>query len=147
MAILLSLIPIFAAATARWRISINNFETSFSAPSAVCTIEIADSLLSAACCKLAICERMPSEMTKAAGPSAPRLIFWPDDKRSMDFESILSLFRMCRWAVRDSSFVLTRRLILTPCRSVDCDDGCLFHETTLQFNGSNWSSGNTPHPG
>ena len=72
-----------AACTASWRALINAALTSSRAASAVCTRETPASELSIACFKPAVWARNLSLITSEAGPSAPRLIFKPEDKLSI----------------------------------------------------------------
>ena len=103
-----------AAWTASWRALINAELTSSNAASAVCTSEIPASELSIACFNPAVCARKRSLMTKEAGPSAPRLIFKPDDKRSIDLACSVLLIVKFRWVLIAGTLVLTRSDIIHP---------------------------------
>ena len=56
--------------------------TSFSEPSAVCTIEMPTWALRDACCRPRICDRMPSLIDSPAASSAARLMRRPLESRS-----------------------------------------------------------------
>src|SRR5262249_24042589 len=63
-------------------------------------------VLSIAVLRPEICARIFSEMTRAAGPSAPRLTFRPVDSFSSELDRLLLVFvRLC-WAVSEATLLL-----------------------------------------
>ena len=68
-----------------WWVLINDILTSSDAASAVYTIEASALELFAVSSKPAVCDPSRLLITKAAGPSALRLILSPEDKRSISF--------------------------------------------------------------
>ena len=103
-----SFAPELAAWSANWRILTRMELTSFSAPSAVWTMEIEVSEFLTAWFKPATWARICSEIMRSAGPSAPELIFNPEDNRSRFLSVALEVFPKCLRAVIELILWLTR---------------------------------------
>ena len=88
---------------------------SLRAPSVVCTSDTALDEFSMAVWRPAIWARCCSEMTRAAGPSAPRLIFKPEESRSSDLARLLEVRdRLCCAVSEATLFVMTKAMTQFP---------------------------------
>src|SRR5258707_10121922 len=104
-----SFTPELAESRARLRALTSRLLISFSAPSPVCTSVTALFVLSIAVFRPAIWARCCSEITRAAGPSAPRLILRPVESRSSEVDRAeLEAARFC-CAVRDERLLTIGR--------------------------------------
>src|ERR671930_126718 len=83
--------------------------TSSRLPSAVCTIETPSWMLRWACARPRICARIFSEMPRPAASSAALLMRRPDERRSIDLETLSEVIDRRRCASIASMLLLIRR--------------------------------------
>src|SRR5919198_1645015 len=94
-----------ASSRTRWRME----WTSSRLPSAVCTIETPSWMLRWACARPRICARIFSEMPRPAASSAALLMRRPDERRSIDLETLSEVIDSRRCASIASMLLLIRR--------------------------------------